>query len=316
MFQAHSYTVDPKTNLLDYDQIERRALEVRPLILLAGFSAYPRNINYREMRRIADKVGAVLMVDMAHFAGLVAGGGVQGDYDPIPHAHVVTSTTHKTLRGPRGGLVLCTREFQEHVDKGCPLVLGGPLPHVMAAKAVAFTEALRPEFKQYARNVVANAQALAEGCGADGVRVHTGTTENHLVLLDMRPLGLTGYQAEAALRRCGITLNRNALPFDTESPLITSGLRLGSAAVTTLGMARPEMQEIAAVIALVLKNLAPGVGRSGKKSKREFVLPEAVQREAKGRGGALLGPFPLYPEIDLPSALAVANRGGGRGGAA
>jgi glycine hydroxymethyltransferase len=300
MFQAHSYTVDPTTNLLDYDQIERRALEVRPLILLAGFSAYPRNINYREMRRIADKVEAVLMVDMAHFAGLVAGGVLEGDYNPIPHAHVVTSTTHKTLRGPRGGLVLCTKEYKEHVDKGCPLVLGGPLPHVMAAKAVCFTEALRPEFKHYAHTVVENAQVLAETCRGAGVPVHTGTTENHLVLLDMRPLGLTGYQAEAALRQCGITLNRNALPFDRESPLITSGLRLGSAAVSTLGMSPPEMQEIAAILALVLKNLAPGVSRSGQKSKREFVLAERVQREAQGRVGALLGRFPVYPEIDLP----------------
>ena len=234
MFQACSYTVDPKTGLLDYAEIERQAQEVRPLILLAGFSAYPRNINYKEMRRIADRVDAVLMVDMAHFAGLVAGGVLQGDFNPIAHADVVTSTTHKTLRGPRGGLVLCKKEFQEHVDKGCPMVLGGPLAHVMAAKAVCFTEALRPEFKQYAQRIVDNSRALAAALDRNGLRVHTGTTENHLVLVDVRPLGLSGFQSETALRQCGVTLNRNALPFDPEPPLITSGLRLGSAAVSTL----------------------------------------------------------------------------------
>ena len=162
MFESHGYTVDRETFLLDYDAIERQALEVKPLILLAGFSAYPRNINYRRMREIADKVGAVLMVDMAHFAGLVAGKVLVGDENPIAFADVVTTTTHKTLRGPRGGLVLCTDEFKEHVDRGCPLVLGGPLPHVMAAKAVAFTEALRPEFAGYAQRIVDNARALAE----------------------------------------------------------------------------------------------------------------------------------------------------------
>jgi glycine hydroxymethyltransferase len=299
MFRAYSYAVDPQSGLLDYGAIERRALEVRPLILLAGYSAYPRNINFKEMRQIADQVDAVLMVDMAHFAGLVAGGALEGEYNPIPYADVVTSTTHKTLRGPRGGLVLCKKEFQEHVDKGCPLVLGGPLPHVMAAKAVCFAEALRPEFKEYARGIVENAGALADACGRAGIKVHTGRTENHLVLLDVRPLGVTGFQAEAALRQCGVTLNRNSLPFDPEPPLVTSGLRLGTAAVTTLGMGPGQMQEIAAIIAMVLKALAPAETQSGRKSKKNFHLDPAVHDAAKERVRELLKRFPVYPELDL-----------------
>jgi glycine hydroxymethyltransferase len=299
MFRAYSYAVDERSGLLDYDTIEQRALEIRPLILLAGYSAYPRNINFREMRRIADRAGAILMVDMAHFAGLVAGGVLQGEYNPIPYADLVTSTTHKTLRGPRGGLVLCKKEFQEHVDKGCPLVLGGPLPHVMAAKAVCFAEALRPEFKEYARRIVENAQALAGACGRAGIKVHTGRTENHLVMLDVRPLAVTGYQAEAALRQCGVTLNRNSLPFDSEPPLIASGLRLGTAAVTTLGMAPEQMDEIAAIVVTVLKGLSSAETQSGRKSKKNFVLDPGVQREAGQRVRSLLKRFPVYPELDL-----------------
>ena len=193
MFEAHGYTVDRQTFLLDYDAIEKQALEVKPLILLAGFSAYSRNINYARMRAIADRVGAVLMVDMAHFAGLVAGKVLQGEFNPIPYAHIATTTTHKTLRGPRGGLVLCTEELKEHVDRGCPLVLGGPLPHVMAAKAVAFTEALRPDFSTYAHQIVANARALAEAFVREGLTVLTGGTDNHLLVLDVASThGITG----------------------------------------------------------------------------------------------------------------------------
>ena len=199
MFEAHGYTVDRDTFLLDYDAIERQALEVKPLILIAGFSAYSRNINYRRMRSIADRVGAVLIVDMAHFAGLVAGKVLQGDFNPVPHAHVVTTTTHKTLRGPRGGLVLATNEFKDHVDRGCPLVLGGPLPHVMAAKAVAFTEALRPDFTTYAHKIVDNARALGEAFVSQGLKVLTGGTDNHLLVLDVASShGITGRQAEDA----------------------------------------------------------------------------------------------------------------------
>lgn len=300
MFEAHGYTVDRETFLLDYDAIERQAVEVRPLILLAGFSAYPRNINYRRMREIADKVGAVLMVDMAHFSGLVAGKVLTGDEDPLAFADVVTTTTHKTLRGPRGGLVLCKKEFAEHVDRGCPLVLGGPLPHVMAAKAVAFTEALRPEFRAYAAKIVENSRALAEAFLNVGLKVISGGTDNHLVLVDVASaLGVTGRQAEDAVRRCGITLNRNPIPFDPNGPWYTSGLRFGTPAVTTLGMGAAEMREIAEIVRMVLTNIVPGTNKAGGKDKAKYTLDPKVEEQARGRASALLGSFPVYPELDL-----------------
>jgi glycine hydroxymethyltransferase len=300
MFEAHGYTVDRSTYLLDYDAIERQAIEVKPLILLAGFSAYPRNINYRRMREIADKVGAVLMVDMAHFAGLVAGKVLQGDENPVAFADVVTSTTHKTLRGPRGGLVLCTEEFKEHVDRGCPLVLGGPLPHVMAAKAVAFTEALRPEFSTYAHRIVENSRALAASLTKAGFQVISGGTDNHLVVTDVaQSFGITGRQAEDAVRQCGITLNRNPIPFDVNGPWYTSGLRLGTAAVTTLGMGPDEMAEIADVMGLVLTNTRPAKSKSGAPDKSKYKLDPAVRAQALDRIQKLLKSYPVYPELDL-----------------
>ncbi len=303
MFEAHSYTVDRQTGLLDYDAIAKQAAELQPLILLAGYSAYPRRINFRRMRAIADQTGAVLMVDMAHFAGLVAGGVFTGDYSPIPFAQVITTTTHKTLRGPRGGAVFCTKEFAEYVDKGCPMVLGGPLPHVMAAKAVAFTEALEPGFRQYAAGIVENACALAESCLAEGMTVPTGGTDNHLLLIDVRTFGLTGRQAETAVRRCGITLNRNSLPFDPNGPWYTSGLRVGTPAVTTLGMGVAEMKEIAAVLKLILSHttaeMAAGDGDPGSLSKAKFTIEPRAEAEAKARVRDLLGLFPVYPRLDL-----------------
>jgi glycine hydroxymethyltransferase len=243
------------------------------------------------------------MVDMAHFAGLVAGGVFTGDYSPIPFAQVVTTTTHKTLRGPRGGAVFCTREFAEFVDKGCPMVLGGPLPHVMAAKAIAFTEALEPGFKQYAGRIVENARALAAACLAEGMTVPTGGTDNHLLLIDVRTFGLTGRQAETAVRRCGITLNRNSLPFDPNGPWYTSGLRIGTPAVTTLGMGIAEMKEIAAVLKLILSNTTAEVvrseGNADSFSKAKFVIEPAVEAEARTRIRDLLAAFPVYPNLDL-----------------
>lgn len=300
MFDTRSYVVDRSTGLLDYDEIAKQARQIRPLILLAGYSAYPRNIDFRRMREIADDVGAVFMVDMAHFAGLVAGGALEGDFDPVPHAHVVTSTTHKTLRGPRGGLILCTADFQEQVDKGCPLVQGGPLPHVIAAKAVCFTEALEPAFKEYAQRIVRNARCLAEACQKEGMTVVSGGTDNHLILLDVRPFNLTGRQAEIALRESGITLNRNTIPFDPNGPWYTSGLRLGTPAVTTLGMGESEMREIASIVHLVLSNTTAETTKDGKPSKAKYTLDAKAREQASARVRDFLANYPVYPEIDLP----------------
>ena len=303
MFECHAYGVDAAGGRLDYDALERRAREVRPLILLAGYSAYPRALDFRRLRRIADAVGAVLMVDMAHFAGLVAGGALRGDYDPVPFADVVTSTTHKTLRGPRGGLILCREEFAEAVDRGCPLVLGGPLPHVIAAKAVAFTEAARPEFARYARRIVANAQALAAACAERGLDVITGGTDNHLLLLDVARGGLTGRQAESALRDAGITANRNALPGDRHGPWYTSGLRLGTPALTTLGMQPEQMDAVAAALARVLAATTPAAGakgaRAGASSRSRYHLEAGVREAVRAEVARLLQRFPAYPELDL-----------------
>ncbi len=303
MFDAQTYDVDRETRLLDYDRIRDQAREFRPLVLLAGYSAYPRHINFRIFREIADEVGAVFMVDMAHFSGLVAGGVFTGDNDPVAHADVITSTTHKTLRGPRGGFILCTEEYTEHVDKGCPLVLGGPLPHAIAAKAVAFTEAGTEAFKDYAHRIVDNASALAGYLAGEGMDVLTGGTDNHLMLIDVTALGLTGRQAESAMRDGSITLNRNTLPFDANGPWYTSGLRIGTPALTTLGMGDGEMREIASIAGLVLSNTrARKITRgksAGSKSKARYRTDEAALNEARSRVADLLGRFPIYPELDL-----------------
>jgi glycine hydroxymethyltransferase len=308
LFEAHGYGVDRATGLLDYDRLRAQVREVRPLILLAGYSAYPRKLDFARMREMADEVGAVLMVDMAHFAGLVAGKVFRGDYDPVPFAQIVTSTTHKTLRGPRGGIVLCQRELAEWVDKGCPMVLGGPLPHAMAAKAVALREALQPEFQRYAQRVVDNARTLAAGLVAEGLSVVTGGTENHLVLVDVSRLGLTGRQAESALRECRLTLNRNSLPYDPNGPWYTSGLRLGTPAATTLGMGADEMREIAAVMRLILTHTSPEViasgAKAGERSLARYLLEPAAAEEARSRVADLLGRHPVYPQLDLGLMLA------------
>ena len=303
MFDAYTYSVNKETGLLDYNEIEKMALELKPLILLAGYSAYPRKIDFARMREIADKVGAVFMVDMAHFAGLVAGGVFKDRFNPVPHAHVVTSTTHKTLRGPRGGLILCTKEFADSVDKGCPLVIGGPLAHIMAAKAVALTEANTPEFKKYAESIVTNAATLGNACAENGMKIATGGTDNHLFLINVTPFGLTGRQAESALRDCGITLNRNSLPFDPNGPWYTSGLRIGTPAITTLGMGENHMKEIAQIIKLVLANTRPETIASGehagKPSKAKYKIDPQAASDAASRVKNLLDSFPVYPQLDL-----------------
>ena len=300
MMRSVSYDVDRTTGQIDYADLRRRVQEEKPLILIAGYSSYPRLINFAKMREIADSVGAVFMVDMAHFAGLVAGKVMQGDFNPIPFAHIVTTTTHKTLRGPRGGMVLCCQEFKEVVDKGCPLVLGGPLPHVMAAKAIAFKEALEPSFQTYAHQIVKNASALAEGLMKQGVTVLTKGTDNHLLVMDTAAsFRLTGRQAESLLREARFTVNRNAIPYDVNGAWYTSGIRMGTPAITTLGMREPEMEQIASMIAELLRHGKPLLDKEGQPSQGKAQVPPRVLQRAREQVEALLERFPLYPEIAI-----------------
>jgi len=296
LFEQASYGTDPQTGLIDYDALATQAKEFRPLILVAGYSAYPRTPNFRIMREIADSVGATLMVDMAHFAGLVAGGVLAGEENPVPFAHVVTSTTHKSLRGPRGGFVLCTSEYAPYVDKGCPMVLGGPLPHVMAAKGVAFAEARQPSFAGYARRIAENANALAEGLLRRDVTLVSGGTSNHLVLADVAAsFGLTGRQAESALLDAGVVTNRNSVPRDPNGAWYTSGIRMGTPALTTLGLSAAEMDEVADIITATLRATEPA--KAGAKAK--YALDAAVAGQGRQRCAGLLAGHPLYPGIEL-----------------
>lgn len=301
MLRAIAYGVDPKTHLIDYKAIEEITKREKPLILLAGYSAYPRLIDFSIMQEIAHKYGATLMTDMAHFAGLVAGGVLTGHQNPIPYSDVVTSTTHKTLRGPRGGLILCKKEYAEFVNKGCPYVLGGPLPHIIAAKAVAFKEALNPSFGTYAKQVLLNAKTLAEALMKKGVKLITGGTDNHLVLIDVQSsFGISGRQAEQSLVNVGITLNRNSIPSDPNGPWYTSGIRIGSPALTTRGMSETEMVKIAHLIYDQLKHTKPAIETStGNMSKAKVVVDEKIANRIKSDVKELLDSFPLYPEILL-----------------
>lgn len=272
------YGVDEKTHLINYDDVLEKAREHKPKMIVAGASAYPRAIDFKRFREIADEVGAYLMVDMAHIAGLVAAGLHQ---NPVPYADFVTTTTHKTLRGPRGGMILCKEEFAKKIDKSIfPGIQGGPLMHVIAAKAVAFGEALQEDFKQYAQNIISNASRLAEGLKKEGINLVSDGTDNHLLLVDLRSLGLTGKVAEKVLDDIGITVNKNTIPFDPESPFVTSGVRIGTAAVTSRGFGHEEMDEIASLIAFTLKNHED----------------EAKLEEAKTRVEELTSKFELYPE--------------------
>ena len=298
MFSQRNYGVDPETEMLDYGRVRKLAHEFKPLILIAGYSAYPRKVNFATMREIADEVGATLMVDMAHFAGLVAGKQLIGDFDPVPHAHIVTTTTHKSLRGPRGGMVLCQKELAEFVDRGCPMVLGGPITNMMAAKAVAFAEALQPSFVGYAKQIIDNAAALADGLAKRGARIVTGGTDNHLVLIDVRGFGLTGRQAESALEASGVIVNRNSIPNDSNGAWYTSGIRLGTPALTTLGMGAAEMDEVADIIADVLKATEPSVTKTGT-SLAKFELDPAKVDATRKRSADLLGAHPLYATLGV-----------------
>jgi glycine hydroxymethyltransferase len=294
MFYQRSYGTDPATGLLDYDALAAAAREFKPLILVGGYSAYPRRINFAKMREIADEVGATLMVDMAHFAGLVAGKVFTGDEDPVPHAHVTTTTTHKSLRGPRGGLVLATAEYSDAVDKGCPMVLGGPLSHVIAAKAIALAEARQPAFATYAQRVADNAHALADGFLRRGARLVTGGTDNHIVLLDVTSFGLTGRQAESALLDSGVVTNRNAIPADPNGAWYTSGIRFGTPALTTRGFGSAEFDRVAELVVDVLTNTAP----QGS-SKAKYTLVDGTAQRVHAAASELLTANPLYPGLQL-----------------
>jgi len=299
MFHQQQYGTDPETGLLDYDAVAAKAREFKPLVLVAGYSAYPRRVNFATMREIADEVGATLMVDMAHFAGLVAGKVFTGDEDPVPHAHVVTTTTHKSLRGPRGGMVLATEEYAPSVDRGCPMVLGGPLSHVMAAKAVAFAEARQDSFRTYAQQVADNAQSLAQGFLSRGATLVTGGTDNHLVLLDVSGYGLTGRQAESALLDAGVVTNRNSVPADPNGAWYTSGVRLGTSALTTRGFGHDEFDTVADLIVHVLENTQPGTTKAGGASKASYVLGDGVADKVRAASAEMLDKHPLYPGLEL-----------------
>ena len=299
MFEQSSYGTDPETELLDYDQVRSMAREFKPLVLIAGYSAYPRKIDFAKMREIADEVGATLMVDMAHFAGLVAGKVFTGEFDPVPHAHVTTSTTHKSLRGPRGGLVLCQPEYADAVDRGCPMVLGGPLGHVMAAKAVALAEARQPAFQEYAQRVADNAVTLAEGLVRRGARIVTGGTDNHLVLIDVSTFGVTGRQAESALLDAGIVTNRNAIPRDPNGAWYTSGVRIGTPALTSRGFGAAEFDQVAELIVDVLTATTPSAAPSGGASKAKYSIADGVAAKTHDAAAELLRANPLYPDINL-----------------
>jgi glycine hydroxymethyltransferase len=299
MFHQSSYGTNAETGLLDYADVRAKALEFKPLILIAGYSAYPRKVNFAKMREIADEVGATLMVDMAHFAGLVAGKVFTGEYDPVPYAHVTTTTTHKSLRGPRGGLVLCQPEYADSVDRGCPMVLGGPLGHVMAAKAVALAEARQPSFATYAQNVASNAVTLADGLMRRGVKLVTDGTDNHLVLLDVTSFGLTGRQAESALLDSGIVTNRNAVPRDPNGAWYTSGVRMGTPALTSRGFGPAEFDRVAELIVDVLTATSPNPAPSGGTSKAKYALAPGVADKTHSAANELLNAHPLYPGLEL-----------------
>ena len=278
LFNIVPYGIDKETGRIDYEEVERLAVEHKPKLIVVGASAYPRTIEFEPFRKIADKVGAKVMVDMAHIAGLVAAGEHP---NPVPYADFVTTTTHKTLRGPRGGMILCREEYAKKLNSNIfPGIQGGPLMHVIAAKAVAFKEALAPEFKTYAQQVVKNANALAEGLVAHGFNLVSGGTDNHLMLLDFTGTEMTGKVAEAALEKAGLTMNKNAVPFDTRSPFVTSGIRIGTPATTTRGLKEPEMKQVADWIQRALSNT------------EDLAALEAIRAEVK----ELCLRFPLYAD--------------------
>jgi glycine hydroxymethyltransferase len=286
MYKIIPYGVRKDTETIDYDELEQIAEKERPTLIVGGGSAYSRIIDFARMRQIADKVGARYMVDMAHFAGLVAGGAHPS---PVPHCHIVTTTTHKTLRGPRAGMVLCQQEFAASVDKTVfPGIQGGPLVHVVAAKAVCFREALQPEFRDYANQVVSNARTLAKKMMDEGFRVISGGTDTHLFLMDVFAKGMLGSEAENALGQAGITVNKNAIPFDANPPLKPSGIRIGTPALTTRGMKEKEMVQVGSFIADALNHY------------KDATVLGRIRRQVRELADA----FPLYPELRVPATVA------------
>ena len=289
LYRVVSYTVRKDTEQIDYDELEQIAEREKPKLIIGGGSAYPRIFDFPRMRQIADKVGALLLIDMAHFAGLVAGGAHPS---PVPHAQIVTTTTHKTLRGPRSGLILSQQQFAAAIDKSVfPGQQGGPLVHIMAAKAAAFKEALQPDFKRYAHQIIANARALAEELAADGFRIISGGTDTHLMLVDVFAKGMLGSEAEAALGEAGITVNKNAIPYDTNPPLRPSGIRIGTPALTTRGMKEPEMRTI---------------GKWITEALNERGNPQVLKR-IRGHVLEMAGQFPLYGWLRESAAVAGAR---------
>ena len=299
MFHQSSYGTDPETGLLDYDLVRERALEFKPLVLIAGYSAYPRRINFATMREIADEVGAILMVDMAHFAGLVAGKVFTGDYDPVPHAHVTTTTTHKSLRGPRGGMVLCQPEYADSVDRGCPMVLGGPLGHVMAAKAVALAEARRPEFADYAARCRRQRVTLAEGCKPPRRHACHRRHRQPPRALDVSRFGLTGRQAESALLDSGIVTNRNAVPRDPNGAWYTSGVRIGTPALTSRGFGADGVRPGRRADRRRPDRHHPGRRALRRGSKAKYVIADGVAAKTHAAADEMLEANPLYPGLDV-----------------
>jgi glycine hydroxymethyltransferase len=286
-YKVAAYGVNPETGLIEMDEVRRVALAEKPKLIICGASAYSRVIDFAAFRAIADEVGALLLADIAHIAGLVAAGVHPS---PVPHCHFVTTTTHKTLRGPRGGIIMCQEPYAKAVDKAVfPGLQGGPLMHVIAAKAVSFLEALSPEFKAYSNNVVANAQSLAESLMANGVNIVSGGTDNHLMMCDLRSLSLTGKEAQALLEAIHITANKNTIPNDPQSPFVTSGLRLGTPALTSRGFDQPAMAEVGRIIADALK--------------KQSAPDQLIARVAK-----LADQFPLYPEITAATTEALSHR--------
>lgn len=286
LYRIVGYQVRKDTERIDYDELEELAVREKPKVIVGGGSAYPRIFDFPRMRAIADKVGAFLLVDMAHFAGLVAGGAHPS---PVPHAHITTTTTHKTLRGPRAGLILCTQDLAANVDRSVfPGQQGGPLVHIVAAKAVAFREALDPSFSTYAHQVVANAKVLADALAGEGFRIISGGTDNHLMLVDVFQKGMFGSEAENALGSAGITVNKNAIPYDTNPPMKPSGIRIGTPALTTRGMKEGEMRQIATWIARAL----------------EQRNDEAALRRIRGEVSELADRFPLYDWLRQPQPVA------------